>query len=72
MEYIIVEVKDQPMADADVLINGKMNGKTGSLLTLGDPGWITVSVKLPGAKKEQVEVKDTTDQQPMSVVIECA
>ncbi len=72
MEYIIVRVKDQPNADAEVLINRKLNGRTGALLTLGSPGWIIVSVKLPGALEETVEIKNTTPKRPMSVTISCA
>ena len=71
MEYIIVEIKDRPDLDAEVLINRQTNGRTRVLLTLGGPGWILVSARYPGAKEQQVEVKNTTPQHPMSVTIPC-
>ena len=71
MEYIIVKVKDQPNVDAEVLINRQPNGRTRVLLMLGGPGWILVSVNWPGAKEQEVEVKNTTPLHPMNVVIQC-
>ena len=71
MEYIIVKVKDQPNVDAVVLINGQTNGRTGVLLTLGGPGRILVSVYWPGAKAQEVDVKNTTPGHPMNVDIQC-
>ena len=71
MEYIIVRVKDQPNVDAGVFINGQRNGRTGVLLTLGGPGWILASVDWPGAKGQEVEVKNTTPLHPMNVDIQC-
>jgi hypothetical protein len=71
MEYIIVEIKDQPNVDAEVLINRQPNGRTGVLLTLGGPGWILVSVNWPGAEERDVEVKNTTPLHPMNVDIQC-
>jgi hypothetical protein len=71
MEYIIVEIKDQPNVDAGVLINRQTNGRTGVLLTLGGPGWILVSVNWSGAEEQWVEVKNTTPQHPMNVTIQC-
>ena len=71
MEYIIVEIKDEPFADTEVLINRVRNGRTGRLLTLGGPGKILVSVERPGAQEQKVDVKNTTPWAPMDVVIEC-
>ena len=71
MEYIIVEIKDQPNVDAEVLINRQPNGRTGVLLTLGGPGWILVSVNWLGAEEQEVEVKNTTPLHPMNVDIQC-
>ena len=71
MEYIVVEIKDQPDLDAEVLINRQSNGRTGVLLTLGGPGWILVSANCPGAKEQKVEVKNTTPRHPMNVIIPC-
>ncbi len=72
MEFLIVRVKDQPNANTDVLINRQTNGKTGVLLTLGQPGWILVSANLPGAREQKVEVKNTTPLHPMNIEIQCA
>ena len=71
MEYIIVEIKDQPNVHAEVLINRQPNGRTGVLLTLGGPGWILVSVDWPGAQERNVNVKNTTPSHPINVTIEC-
>jgi hypothetical protein len=71
MEYIIVRIAGQPKAKADVLINRQVNGKTGVVLTLGDPGRVLVSVDLPGAQERRIQVKNTTPTHPMEVDIEC-
>jgi hypothetical protein len=71
MEYIIVTVAGQPHVQADVLINRQKNGKTDSLLMLGDPGWVFVSVDLPNAQEQKVQVKNTTPNHPMTVKIQC-
>lgn len=71
MEYIIVEIKDKPNADTDVLINRQPNGRTGVLVMLGGPGRIFVSADWPGAVEQRVEVKNTTPRHPLNVVIEC-
>jgi hypothetical protein len=70
MEFILVQVKDEPTANAAVLINGELNGSTGKLITLGTPGWIFVSVDLPGAQQRNVNVKNTTASHPMTIVID--
>ena len=72
MEYLIARIAGQPNVEADVLINRQTNGKTGVLLTLGDPGWLFVSVNVPGAQEQKVEVKNTTPIHPMNVDIQCA
>ena len=72
MEYIIVEIKDKPNVDTDVLINRQPNGRTGVLLMLGGPGWIFVSADWPGAIEQKVNVKNTTPGHPMNIIIECA
>ena len=71
MEYIIVEIKDDLLADTEVLINRVKNGRTGRLLSLGGPGKILVSVDRPGAQEQKVEVKNTTPWAPMTVVVPC-
>jgi len=64
MEYIIVEIKDKPNVDTDVLINRKPNGRTGVLVMLGGPGRILVSADWPDAQEQRVDVKN-------NVTIEC-
>ena len=71
MEYIIVEIKDEPNADTDVLINRRPNGRTGVLVMLGGPGRILVSADWPGAQEQKVDVKNTTPSHPINVTIEC-
>ena len=71
MEYIIVEIKDKPNVDTDVLIDRQPNGRTGVLLMLGGPGWIFVSADWPRAIEQRVNVKNTTPQHPMNITIEC-
>ncbi|HEX4641038.1 MAG TPA: hypothetical protein VH252_06605 [Chthoniobacterales bacterium] len=71
MEFILVQVKNQPSAHAAVLINGQRNGMTGKLITLGSPGWIFISVDLPHAELKNVNVKNTTALHPMTIEIEC-
>lgn len=71
MEFIIVQVKGQPGVQAGVLINGQRNGTTGALITLGSPGWVAISVDLPNAKQQVVDVTNTTPTHPMEIVIDC-
>ena len=70
MEYIIVEIKDKPNVDTDVLINRSPNGRTGVLITLGGPGRILVSADWPGVIEQRVDVKNTTPRHPINVIIE--
>lgn len=71
MEFIIVRVAGQPGVQVAVLLNGKKNGTTGELITLGDPGWVTISVDLPNAKQQVVDVTNTTAMHPMEITIDC-
>jgi hypothetical protein len=71
MEFIRVLVKDQPTLQTDVLINGQRNGTTGELITLGSPGWKFISVDLPAARQQNVNVKNTTPTRPMQIEIDC-
>ena len=71
MEFIIVRVKGQPDIQVGVLLNSKRNGTTGELITLGDPGWIGISVDLPNAKQQIVDVTNTTPTHPMEIEIDC-
>lgn len=71
MEFIIVRVKGQPDIQVGVLINNQRNGTTGSLITLGGPGWVAISVNLAKAQQQIVDVTNTTPTHPMEVEIEC-
>lgn len=71
MEFIIVRVKGQPGVQAAVLINLKRNGTTGALITLGGPGWLAISVDLPNARQQIVDVTNTTAMHPMEITIDC-
>jgi hypothetical protein len=71
MEFIIVRVKNQPNIQASVLINGQRNGTTGALITLGSPGWVFISVDLPNARQQDVNVTNTTATHPMDIEIDC-
>jgi hypothetical protein len=70
-EFIRVNIKDQPAKRADVFINGERNGTTGELITLGSPGWIFISVNLPDAQPQNVNVRNTTATHPMIIEIKC-
>jgi hypothetical protein len=70
-EFIIVRVKDQPNVQAGVLINGERNGTTGVPITLGSPGWVFISVDLPKAREQSVNVIHTTVTHPMNIEIDC-
>jgi hypothetical protein len=69
MEFIIVWVAGQPGLQVGVLINGQRNGTTGALITLGSPGWVGVSVDLPNAGLQVVDVTNTTPTHPMEIEI---
>lgn len=70
MEFIIVRIAAEPTAEVDVLINGEKNGITGSLLTLGKPGSVFVSVDRPTARERKIYVQGTTVARPMEVDID--
>ncbi|MEP6603311.1 MAG: hypothetical protein ABJB69_05130 [Spartobacteria bacterium] len=70
MEYIVVRLTGLPFYSADVLLDGEINGKTGELLTLGNPGWVLISVNVSGAIEQSVEVKNTSPTRPMEIDIE--
>jgi len=72
MEYIIVQIAGQPDATANVLINGKHNGETNTLVTLGGPGFVKVSVEKSGAEEKTVNVRNTNHDNPTPVEITCA
>lgn len=69
MEFIIVRIVNEPTAQVDVLINGQRHGTTGSLVTLGTPGTVFVSVDRPTAQQRKIVVEDTTALHPMDVDI---
>jgi hypothetical protein len=69
MEFIIVRIVGEPAAQVDVLINGQRHGTTGSLVTLGTPGTVFVSVDRPTAQQREMVVQNTTAAHPMDVDI---
>jgi hypothetical protein len=69
MEFIIVRIAGEPAAQVDVLINGQKHGTTGSLVTLGTPGTVFVSVDRPTAQQREMVVQNTTAAHPMDVDI---
>ena len=71
-QYVVVQIKDQPAARTDVLINGQKNGTTGELITLGGPGQIFISVDFPKAKQKSVNVRHTTPNHPLHIEIDCS
>jgi len=70
MEFIKVIVPDKEGQNIDVLINGEKNGKVGEVLTIGEEGFVLVSVDLPGAEEKEVELVGTTPQHPKIVEIQ--
>ncbi len=70
MEFVKVLVPGRDGQDIDVLLNRQRNGKVGEVLTLGDPGFVMVSVDLPGAEEKEVDVQGTTPQHPQLVEIQ--
>jgi hypothetical protein len=71
-EYIIVRIKDRPAAQVSVLINGRKNGTTGQLITLGGSGQRFISVDFPNARQKSVDVENTTASHPLHVEIDCS
>lgn len=71
-EYIIVRIKDRPAAQVSVLINGRKNGTTGQLITLGGPGQRFISVDFPRARQKSVDVENTTASHPLHIEIDCS
>ncbi len=69
MEYIIVTVPGKEGENIDVLINGEINGKVGETIILGNSGFVMISVDLPGAEEETIEVKNTTEDHPMDIEV---
>jgi hypothetical protein len=69
MQFLIVRLGGKSAKKKiAVLINGEKNGYVNELLML-NRGWIEVSVDLPKAKIKEIELKNTTRQKPMEVVI---
>ncbi len=69
MEFIIVIVPGKEGDDIDVLINGQKNGKAGEIIILGNSGFVSISVDLPGAEEKTVEVINTTEDHPMNIEV---
>ena len=68
MQYLKVRLDKPVKKKVRVLINGEKNGYVNELLML-DEGWIEVSVDLPKAKIKEIELKNSTRQKPMEVLI---
>lgn len=71
MEYIIVKVAGKEKECFDVLINAEKNGMTNEILQL-EEGYVEVSVDLENAEVKEIELYDTTVNNPMEVIISCA
>jgi len=68
MEYFKVVVPGREHQDIDVLINTVRNGKVGDVLVLGE-GYVLVSVDLPDAEAQVVELWDTTPADPKVIKV---
>lgn len=68
MEYFKVVVPGREHQDIDVLINTIRNGKVGDVLALGE-GYVLVSVDLPDAEEQVVELWDTTPADPKVIKV---
>ena len=69
MEFLKVLVRGKEnKQDIDVLINGEKNGKAGSVIILSR-GHVLVSVDLPGAEVEEINLRNTTPSHPRIVEI---
>ena len=72
MQYLQVDaknIKTGEMIDSLVLIDKVENGCTGTVLVV-DPGVYSLSVKENGAETRTVLVDNTTQENPLSVIIE--
>ncbi len=66
-EYLVVQVPGHEDEEIDVLVDGVANGRVGQLIVL-TPGSFEISVDLPGADIELVNLKRTTSKRPKVVV----
>lgn len=69
MEFLKVIVPGKEGQDIDVLVDGEINGKVGGVITLG-VGFVMISVDLPGAEEKEIDLCDTTPDQPKLVEIQ--
>ena len=68
MQFLIVRLDKPVKKRVRVLINGEKNGFVNELLML-DEGFVEVSVDLPKVQTVEIELKNTTSQRPMEVVL---
>jgi len=66
-EYLVVQVPGHEGEKIDVLVDGLVNGRVGQLIVL-TPGSFEISVDLPGATIDLVELRRTTHNRPKVVV----
>lgn len=67
MEYIIVKASKDDHGQYKVLINGEVNGVTGSKIILGSSGYIRVEALKSGLNAKIVNVENTTITHPMII-----
>ncbi len=72
MEYLKVAVAGRKDNEekVSVLINGQKNGIIGNIIQCSD-GYVEISVDLPGAIAQTVNLELTTASQPKEVEIKC-
>ena len=68
MQYLIVRPNKKTSKNARVLINGERNGFINQFLMLNE-GFVEISIDLPRAQTKEIELKDTTRQKPMEIII---
>lgn len=69
MEYLRVKLAGREER-VPVLVNGEENGFTNEIIQLDD-GFIVISAKIDGAETKEIELMDTTPENPMEVEIQC-
>ena len=68
MEHIIVKIIGEEEERVPVLVNNEENGFTNEVIQL-EEGYVELSVKIPGAETIEIELIDTTAEEPMEVFI---
>lgn len=72
MEHLIVFAVNKSgkplVTDADVLVDGEVNGKVGNQMQL-DEGFVEISIDTPGAETKEVELRGTSPRKPMRIKV---